>query len=98
MDRDDKQREERADEAREDEKENIGAEDGRRRKGTSDATPDKLHCHKCGTLMENGVCPNCGYKIYVPMEESKTKKIRLIVGGVCLVLIVVWLIVKGIKG
>lgn len=45
----------------------------------------QLHCPRCKTLMENGKCPTCGHYIYVPMDEKKRKKIRLIVGGVCLV-------------
>jgi len=49
-----------------------------------DETPEKVHCRKCKTLMENGVCPNCGFHIYTPMDEGTKKKIRWIVGGVCL--------------
>ncbi len=40
--------------------------------------PDKIHCRHCKTLMENGVCPTCGYKIYMPMNDKKRNKIRLI--------------------
>ena len=40
--------------------------------------PDKIHCRRCKTLMENGVCPTCGYKIYMPMKDKKRNKIRLI--------------------
>ena len=40
--------------------------------------PDKIHCRRCKTLMENGVCPTCGYKIYMPMNDKKRNKIRLI--------------------
>ena len=40
--------------------------------------PDKIHCRRCTTLMENGVCPTCGYKIYMPMNDKKRNKIRLI--------------------
>ena len=47
--------------------------------------PEKLHCKRCKTLLENGVCPVCGYKIYMPMDENKKKRIRLIVGSVCVV-------------
>ncbi len=41
--------------------------------------PEKVHCKRCRTLMENGVCPACGFKIYVPMDEEKRKKIKLVV-------------------
>ena len=47
--------------------------------------PTEIHCKRCKTLMEKGVCPNCGFKIYVPMDETKQKRIRLILGGVLLV-------------
>ena len=40
--------------------------------------PDKIHCRRCKTLMENGVCPTCGYKIYMSMNDKKRNKIRLI--------------------
>ncbi len=45
----------------------------------------KLHCPRCKTVMENGKCPTCGHYIYVPMDKEKRNKIRLIVGGVCIV-------------
>ena len=45
----------------------------------------KLHCPRCKTLMENGKCPNCGHYIYVPMDKEKRSKIRLIIGGVCVI-------------
>lgn len=54
-----------------------------------DKTPDEIHCHKCGTLMESGKCPNCGYTVYVPMDENKKKTVRWIVGGVCLVAFII---------
>ena len=38
--------------------------------------PETMHCRKCGAEMENGVCPKCGYKVYVPMDEKKALKIR----------------------
>lgn len=50
--------------------------------------PEKVHCKRCKTLMENGVCPLCGFKIYVPMDEEKRKKIRL---GVAVVAVVVFI-------
>lgn len=42
------------------------------------AQPQTMHCRKCKTLMENGVCPACGFKIYMPMSEAERKKIRRI--------------------
>ena len=61
-----------------------------------DKTPETMHCHKCKTLMENGVCPNCGYKMYVPMDSEKQKKIRWIATGVCVVVFFLLLIVLEI--
>ncbi len=54
-----------------------------------DKTPEKIHCRKCKTLMENGVCPTCGHRVYVPMDEEKKKQVRWIVGGVCLALFLI---------
>ncbi len=53
------------------------------------ADPKTLHCRRCNTLMEGGVCPTCGYKVYVPMDEAKRKKIRGIMTVVCLAVFVV---------
>lgn len=47
--------------------------------------PQQIHCKRCKTLMENGVCPNCGFKMYVPMDEKNQKKIRLISGALLIV-------------
>ncbi len=58
-----------------------------------DATPENLHCRRCHTLMENGVCPTCGFKVYVPMDEKKRNKIRLIVGGVCVAAFLIWFLI-----
>ena len=49
-----------------------------------DKTPEILHCRRCKTQMENGVCPSCGFRVYVPMDKEKQKKIRWILGGVCI--------------
>ena len=62
--------------------------DGQAEKDTpSNAETPRYHCSKCGTLMqENGVCPNCGHRIYVPMEESKQKTAQTIIGVACIVI------------
>lgn len=41
-------------------------------------TPGQVHCKRCKTLMENGVCPACGFKIYMPMDSEKRDKIKLV--------------------
>lgn len=55
---------------------------------TSENSP-VIHCKRCKTVMEKGVCPTCGFRIYVPMDEQKRKKIRWIVTGVCLIAFVI---------
>ena len=61
-----------------------------------DITPQQIHCRRCKTLMENGVCPTCGFRIYVPMSKEKRDKIRLIVAGVCMAIFVVLFILSQI--
>ena len=40
--------------------------------------PEQVHCKRCKTLMENGVCPSCGFKIYTPMDMEKREKIKML--------------------
>ena len=50
------------------------------------STSQKLYCRRCkGELRADGVCPVCGYRVYMPMDENKRRKIRWIVAGVCVV-------------
>lgn len=51
--------------------------------------PEKLHCKRCRTLMEDGVCPLCGYRVYMPMDEKKRKKYRWILTGIFLAVFLV---------
>ncbi len=56
---------------------------------------ERYYCKRCKTLMENGVCSVCGYRIYQPMSEEKRKKIRGIISVVCVGLfLVLFLILK----
>ncbi len=48
------------------------------------APQKRLHCKRCKSEMEGGVCPVCGYKIYTPMAEEKRRKIRAVLTVVCL--------------
>ena len=59
---------------------------------SAEKNADVLHCHKCGTVMENGKCPQCGYYVYVPMNPRMQRKIRLIVGGVFIVVFLIFLL------
>ena len=40
------------------------------------------HCRRCKAVMQNGVCPVCGFKMYVPMDEKKLGKIKLVLTAV----------------
>ena len=40
------------------------------------------HCHRCKTVMQKGVCPVCGFKMYVPMDEKKLGKIKLVLTAI----------------
>ena len=56
---------------------------------------EKIHCKRCKALMENGVCPVCGFRVYTPMDAEKRKKIRRIVAISCLaVFLVLFLVLR----
>jgi len=57
--------------------------------GYDETMPQKVHCKRCKTLMEKGVCPTCGFRIYVPMSKEKRDKVRLIVTGVAMVVFLI---------
>ena len=87
--------------AGETDKANGGQTTGQKEKvatGAKKNAGQKLHCPRCKTLMENGKCPNCGHYVYVPMDREKRSKIRLIVGGVCIVgFLILFVILQGNK-
>lgn len=70
--------------------------DDRTAQKPSQKPSQKLYCRRCKSeLGANGVCRVCGYRVYMPMDENKRKKIRLIVAGVCIVgFLILYLIVK----
>lgn len=60
--------------------------------------PERVHCRRCKTLMENGVCPTCGFKMYVPMSEEKRKKIKMVATAIGFaVFIAIFLIIQFTK-
>ena len=64
----------------------------------SKAQPQQVHCRRCQTLMEEGTCPACGFKIYVPMSEEKRKKIKTITTAIgFVVFIVIFLVIQFSK-
>ena len=59
--------------------------------------PEKIHCKRCKTLMENGVCPTCGFKVYIPMEKEKRNKIKLVITAVAMAVFVVMFVLMQFK-
>ena len=60
-------------------------------------TPEQVHCKRCKTLMENGTCPTCGFKIYVPMDQKKRDKIRLVTTVVAMAVFLVLFLIMQIQ-
>ena len=57
------------------------------------------HCRRCKTVMQNGVCPTCGFKMYVPMDEKKLGKIKLVLTAVAMaVFVAIFLYIQIKKG
>ncbi len=78
------------DEALAEEKQSKAPTENDERRYVCDGTqPERIHCRRCKTLMEKGVCPTCGYRIYTPMSEAQRKKTRGIVAVVCIGVFVV---------
>ncbi len=63
-------------------------EDGENQRGKYASNVEKIHCKRCKAVMEKGVCPVCGFRVYTPMDEGKRKKIRIIVAAVSILLFV----------
>ncbi|MBR2023888.1 MAG: hypothetical protein IJ996_05185, partial [Clostridia bacterium] len=60
--------------------------------------PEKLHCKRCKTLMENGVCPTCGFTVYIPMQKEKRNRIKVVVTAVLMaVFVVLFVIMQFVK-
>ena len=59
--------------------------------------PQTMHCKRCKTEMENGVCPHCGFRVYVPMDSGKRSKIKLVLTGVFMAIFVVLFVVLQFK-
>ena len=60
--------------------------------------PDKIHCRRCKALMEKGVCPTCGFRIYVPMDKKKREKMKLTLAILFMAVflaVFIWMQVKG---
>lgn len=55
-------------------------------------------CPKCGGKVKRGVCSRCGHYEYVPPDEKTVRRIRLIVGVICVAVFFVWMLANSIKG
>lgn len=63
-----------------------------------ESMPEQLHCKHCKTLMENGVCPNCGFKVYIPMDKEKRDKIKTVATAVLMtIFVVIFVITQFLK-
>ena len=51
--------------------------------------PERLHCKRCKTLMENGVCPTCGFTVYIPMKKERRNRVKVVVTAVLMAVFVV---------
>lgn len=65
--------------------------------GYDETMPEKIHCSRCKSLMENGVCPTCGHTVYVPMDKKKRDKVRLIAAVVCMVIFAIAFVALQVK-
>ena len=59
--------------------------------------PEVLHCKRCKTKMEKGVCPVCGFKVYVPLRKEKRDKIRAVIATVSMVIFIILFLLSQIK-
>lgn len=54
----------------------------------------RYHCPKCKTTLEqDGKCPTCGYKMYMPMDEKTRNKIKIILTVVLMVIFAVMFVI-----
>ncbi len=67
------------------------------KKDYDETMPKDIHCKRCKTLMEKGVCPTCGFRIYVPMDKKKRDRMKLILAVVFMVAFLVMFILSQIK-
>ncbi len=64
--------------------------------GTYAPTGQKLYCKRCKSVMQEGVCPVCGYRTYMPMAADKVKHVRIIVAAVSIaVFFILFLVLRG---
>ena len=69
-------------------------------KSVAKKSGDVIRCPKCGYILESrSSCPRCGYNGYVPMTESETKKTKLILYPIAIILLIIYILwQKGVFG
>ena len=77
---------------------NEPSESPEKEKKSSQENRKRFHCPRCKTLLgDDGLCPTCGYKMYIPMDEKKRNKIKLIVTIVAMAIFVVLFVILQFK-
>ena len=67
-------------------------------KKNGDKQKQRYHCPKCKTLLEeDGLCPTCGYKMYIPMDEKQRNKVKVILTVVLMVIFAVLFVILQFK-
>ena len=66
----------------------------------SQSDDDVIRCPRCGyVLPSRSSCPRCAYNGYVPMTKAETKKVKLILYPIVLIIVVLVILwQKGIIG
>ena len=75
------------------------AEPARKEKKITD-DDEVIRCPKCGYVLEGRTaCPRCGYNGYVPMTKKQTRKVKLILYPIFLIIaVLIFLYTKGYFG
>lgn len=78
--------------------ENAPSENSKKEEKSAQEKKKRFHCPRCKTLLgDDGLCPTCGYKMYIPMDEKKRNKIKLIITVVAMAVFVVLFVLLQFK-
>ncbi len=71
-------------------------EESPKKKGGFFSGDDKIYCPRCRHRLESRhACPYCGYNGYIPMSEKQTRRIRLLLFPLILIIaIILFFIIK----
>ena len=91
-----------SDDGAEEKSDSPSSSDGNTKKSffSSTDTEEVIRCPRCGyVLSSRTLCPRCGYNGYIPMTKAQTRKIKLILYPIVLVLVILFILWKrGIFG